>query len=352
MPSVTVLMPVYNGERYLRAAVESILAQTHHDFEFLIMNDGSTDRSREIVISYGDPRIRVIDNETNLGLTRTLNKGLRLASHGLIARQDADDLSCPDRLEKQIAFLLENPDVVLVGTQGVIIDQDGKPRSQLLDRGCRHDSIRWDLLFDNGFTHTSVMFRKDIVVDEFKGYDESFAYCQDYDLWSRISHRHPVANLPMRLVQYRVHPFSRMSELMRVAMPDESRRVARSNADALFGAQGISDDEIGLIVDLRLRFRRELLVPFFRLLTRLIEDYQRLNPGIETSLDFREVVARRYARVAHKVWRSDPGSVWRVYAESIRRYPIMRVTLVWLCDFMRKAFLRFFMRGHAQVVAV
>src|SRR3990170_6306785 len=103
-PEITVLMSVYNGERFLREAIESILNQTYRDFEFLIINDGSTDSSREIILSYNDPRIRLIDNELNIGLTRSLNKGLRLARGKYIARQDADDISFRKRLEKQVAF--------------------------------------------------------------------------------------------------------------------------------------------------------------------------------------------------------------------------------------------------------
>ena len=116
-PRVTVLMAVYNGERFLAEAVASILDQTFRDFEFLIVNDGSTDRSREIILSFGDPRIRLVDNPENIGLTRSLNRGLELAKGGLIARQDADDISLPERLEREIGFLDGNPKAAIVGSQ-------------------------------------------------------------------------------------------------------------------------------------------------------------------------------------------------------------------------------------------
>src|SRR5581483_9504087 len=115
-PIVTVLMSVYNGERYLREAIESILVQTWQDFELVCINDGSTDQSREIVLSFNDPRIRLVDNEQNLGLAKSLNKGLMLARGNLIARQDADDISEPDRLLKQVAFLEQWSEIVLVGS--------------------------------------------------------------------------------------------------------------------------------------------------------------------------------------------------------------------------------------------
>src|SRR5215467_8249434 len=105
MPKVTVLLTVYNGERYLHEAIDSILGQTFQDFEFLIINDGSTDGTRELILSYHDRRIRLIDNEYNIGQTRSLNRGLVLAMGQFLARQDADDISEPDRLASQVAFL-------------------------------------------------------------------------------------------------------------------------------------------------------------------------------------------------------------------------------------------------------
>ncbi len=115
-PRVTVLMSVYNGEKYLREAIDSILNQTFKDFEFLIIDDGSTDSSADIIRSYTDFRIRLIQNEKNIGLTRSLNKGLKLAKGEYIARMDVDDISLPIRFEKQVSFLDKYEDVKLVGS--------------------------------------------------------------------------------------------------------------------------------------------------------------------------------------------------------------------------------------------
>ena len=115
-PTVTVLLSVYNGERYLRESIESILNQTFTDFEFLIINDGSTDDSRRIISSYDDPRIQLIDNEQNIGLSQSLNKGLKLARGTYIARQDADDISEPERLAKQVSYMDRNPHIALLGS--------------------------------------------------------------------------------------------------------------------------------------------------------------------------------------------------------------------------------------------
>ena len=116
-PKVTVLMSVYNGERFLREAVECILNQTFRDFEFLIINDGSTDGTRDIILSYKDSRIRLVNNKDNVGLTKSLNKGLAMSSGELVARQDSDDISSLHRLAQQVNFLDSHPEVVAIGSQ-------------------------------------------------------------------------------------------------------------------------------------------------------------------------------------------------------------------------------------------
>lgn len=207
MPKVTVLMSVYNGERYLREAIESILAQTFDDFELLIVNDGSTDSTREIILSYEDPRIRLVDNECNLGLTRSLNKGWELAQGEFIARQDADDISEPERLTKQVTFLDTNPDVALVGTWHREIDAQGNLLGEW-ELPCTWTQIRWSLLFFTPFVHSSVMLRKSLILKEIGWYNEALSYSQDYELWLRVARHMPVASLDRRLVRTRINPRS------------------------------------------------------------------------------------------------------------------------------------------------
>ena len=125
-PKVTVLMSVYNGEKYLQEAIDSILEQTFKDFEFLIINDGSTDKTGEILESYHDLRIKIINNEKNIGLTKSLNKGLKLARGEYIARQDADDISMPERLEKEVEFLETHQDYAVVGAFAKIINKNSE----------------------------------------------------------------------------------------------------------------------------------------------------------------------------------------------------------------------------------
>ncbi len=207
MPKVTVLMAVYNGELYLRETIESILAQGFPDFEFLIINDGSTDSTQEIIQSYDDPRIRLINNEHNLGLTRSLNKGLELAKGEFIARQDGDDISEPERLAKQVAFLETHPEVALVGTWYKEIDAQGNLIREC-NLPCDCTQIRWYLLFYCQFVHSAVMLRKSTVLEKIGFYNEALSYSMDYELWLRIARHLPVANLGEYLVKLRINPHS------------------------------------------------------------------------------------------------------------------------------------------------
>jgi len=192
-PKVTFLMSVYNGEKYLQEAVDSILGQTFKDFEFLIINDGSTDKTGEILESYNDPRIKVINNEKNIGLTKSLNKGLRLARGEYIARQDADDISMPERLEKEVEFLEQNRNIGLVGTDYLIINKKGEiVHNVKCLKGSRE--LKAKLLEGNQFAHGSVMLRRECI-DKVGSYREEFKFAQDYDFYLRITEVYDVVNI-------------------------------------------------------------------------------------------------------------------------------------------------------------
>ncbi len=200
-PKVTVLMSVYNGEKYLREAIDSILCQTFKNFEFLIIDDGSTDSSAEIIRSYTDPRIRLIQNEKNIGLTRSLNKGLKLAKGEYIARMDADDISLPERLEKQVVFLNQNKCVGLVGTYYVMVNERGK-EIHTMNSHFEGKDLKEKLLELNPFGHGSVMFRAECI-EQVGPYRQQFKSAQDRDFWLRISEVYNVANIPEILYKWR-----------------------------------------------------------------------------------------------------------------------------------------------------
>jgi len=202
IPKVSVIMSVYNGERFLHEAVESILNQPFKNFEFIIINDGSTDGSREIIESYNDDRI-VLINQDKTGLTKALNKGISLARGEYVARMDADDVSLPERLEHQVAFLDENPDVGLVGCNIYVIDEKGSIIS-MVEVPIENEEIKWKLLFRNRFGHSAIMFRKECL-SIIGGYNESIIYAQDYDLWLRISQNYNLGNLREFLHKWRLN---------------------------------------------------------------------------------------------------------------------------------------------------
>jgi len=202
-PKVTVLMSVYNGEKYLREAIESILNQTFTDFEFLIVNDDSTDRTSEILQSYNDSRIKIINNRKNIGCTKSLNNGLKAARGEYIARMDADDISMPYRFEKQTHFLDTHADYAVVGTFLKIIDANSH-FVRIHDLPKDDAEIRAYFRKDNCLAHGSVMIRKEcLFIVGF--YDETFEKSQDYELWLRVSEKYLLANIPEYLYMLRKH---------------------------------------------------------------------------------------------------------------------------------------------------
>lgn len=202
-PRVTVLMPVYNGERHLRAAIASILSQTYSDFELLILDDGSTDGSAAIAESYDDARIRLVRQPTNMKLIATLNHGLDLARGEYVARMDADDVSLPGRLARQVAYMDAHPAVGMCGTWGEVI---GEPAPRYLRFPTDPEAVRCRLFFGCVFVHSSVMMRRATFEAHGLRYDPAYPHAEDLQLWQRAAEAFPVVNLPEVLVQYRMVP--------------------------------------------------------------------------------------------------------------------------------------------------
>ncbi len=200
-PLVSVLMGVYNEETYLPAAIDSILNQTYENLELIIVDDASTDSSREIIESYDDSRIVLLENETNRGLTVSLNRALETASGMYVARQDADDVSEPKRLEKQVEFLETQEEVALVGTGTLLINES----DNVVDRRVGYCNPTYeDFLKKNRLVHGTILARRS-AIELVGGYDEFFRYSQDYDLWLRLLEEHEIANIPTPLYRLRVH---------------------------------------------------------------------------------------------------------------------------------------------------
>lgn len=201
-PFISVILPVYNAQPFLKEAIESILNQSYSNFEFIIINDGSTDDSEKTILQFNDSRIKYYYQQ-NKGLGATLNIALSLCAGKYIARQDQDDVSYPDRFKKQIEFLEKNPTTVLLGTRAKILIEN-TTEIKYHNHATHSADLKFDLLFDNPFVHSSVMFKKSII-DEVGIYTIDRNLYEDYDLWSRMALNGEVANLPDILLDYRHH---------------------------------------------------------------------------------------------------------------------------------------------------
>ena len=257
MQAVSVVMAVRNGEEYLREAIDSILGQTMTDFEFIVIDDGSTDRTTEILESYDDSRLRVL-TQTGRGLAPSLNAGIRQARASLIARMDADDISEPSRLERQSAFLFANDDHVLIGYDALVISEDGERlhRAQMVTGNTEIENSLDKLV--NPFFHGAVMFRRDAVI-ECGLYDELVAQhvaktvgrakavleFEDILLWLRLRRFGLMANLPESLYRYRLRANS-VSRIPR-AWRRTRTRVLRQYASTLT----LTPDDVRDIVNLQ-----------------------------------------------------------------------------------------------------
>ena len=203
VPAVSVLMSVHNGAPWVRDAVASVLAQTAGDLELIVIDDGSTDTTREILARARDPRVRV-EHQTRAGLTRALNHAVALARAPLAARLDADDLALPERLERQLTFLAAHAEVGLLGTGAREVDEGGREVA-VIRPPADDGALRRMLIRRNPFVHSSVVMRR-AVVERAGGYDERLPVAQDYDLWMRMSRLAGLANLPEPLVVRRLLP--------------------------------------------------------------------------------------------------------------------------------------------------
>lgn len=197
-------MPVYNTPiAFLREAVDSILDQSFHDFEFIIIDDGSTNESKDYLDGLTDPRIRIMRNETNIGVTKSLNIGFQAAQGNYIARMDADDISLPKRFEKQFAFMESHPDVIVCGTRTVNLGESTAPVRSIMED---MSSYRVRMLFSNpGPVHPTAFFRRNKLEQYHIWYDEQLIYAQDYGMWMTLSQYGSICILPEVLLYYRDH---------------------------------------------------------------------------------------------------------------------------------------------------
>lgn len=240
--ALSVIMPVYNGDKYLTEAIDSVLCQSYSDFEFIIINDGSTDNSSQILHNYAekDSRIKIIDRE-NRGLIYSLNQGIKESSSEIIARMDADDICHPERFKMQIEYLKKNSNIVALGTLVHLIDSDGDVISNFTNK-TTHDEIDQQHLRGVGgaIVHPSAMLRK-AALTQVGLYEERYPHAEDLDLWLKLSEIGQLANIPEYLLKYRQH-------LESIGHTKRALQL-KSAADAVFAAyerRGIPLDRAAL----------------------------------------------------------------------------------------------------------
>lgn len=312
-PSLTVLMTVYNAGRHLKPAIQSILSQSFRDFEFLAVDDASTDGSLEVLQRFAavDPRFRIIANTVNKGQTACLNQGLREAKGKWIARQDADDLSLPGRLAAQWEAARSSPDLVLVGVNGWIIDEAGKVSGMI--HAPLHDSgIRWSMPFRNPFIHTGVMFRRG---DGF--YDEEFRICQDWEFWQRLAERGRMRNLPGRLVAYR-HSASSLSHASADRTRQESGEIVSRIWRSRFGSE---PREPKLLEEFREGLRVENQKRFWKFYSEM--------RGRRSRGNVRQAAAVHHVQVAGAFAGCDSRACFVEMFSALSESPIWTARLIW-----------------------
>lgn len=311
MPKVSVLMPVYNGEKYIKQAIDSILAQSFSDFELLVIDDGSTDRSAEIVSSYRDERIRYVANATNLGLAGARNRAIEAARGEYLAWLDCDDISLPRRLEKQVRILDSDPRIGVCGTWVETIDGI---KANVWRYPTDSQFLRARMLFDDPFATSSIMMRAVCVRDQELRFNLNHPPAEDYELWERVSRDWALTNIPEVLTQYRIHGLQTS-----VIKAQKLRESVWSIQNCLLAKLGIeaSPEEMRLHLDIGVGWRyladMDRVADSERWLLRLESANRERN--IFPQLAFRRVLAERWMHVAGALI-SKGLIAWSVYHRS------------------------------------
>lgn len=244
---VSVLMPVYNGAQYLQEAIDSILEQTYKDFEFIIVDDGSTDESAAIIAKNvtQDNRLVVLRNENNSGICVTLNKGLAAARGRYIVRMDCDDIALPERIERQVAFMDQRSDVGVAGCNIDMFYSDHPENHNVHSFDVDSYECRAGLLFATCVAHPAVIIRKSVLVKHNLQYDDYFRGMEDYYLWWQISKYAQITNLPELLLRYRLHA----KQVTQTQVNDDFIRRQREFLDQRIADMGVSlaTDELNVL---------------------------------------------------------------------------------------------------------
>lgn len=279
MPEISVLLCVYNGEAYLAACMESILTQTFTDFEFVVVNDGSTDRSLEIINAYAqkDPRMFIVNRRKNAGISASVTEGLKHCRGKYIARMDQDDISLPDRFLMQHRYLESHPEIDVVGSSLAFIDEDGNLTGKTLIRPTDPLIIRLQMYYRCVIHNPSTLMRA-AYYQKYNQDSQEVGYyaADDYSLWLRENTHHLYANLAEPLLKYRLHSKQTSSEKSRIQM-DETLRAAQ------IAYQELLDRSIPV----------DMIEPFYYIRRAATTDPEIVKLGLQTMYDIQKAFEKR-----------------------------------------------------------
>ncbi|MDW7657501.1 MAG: glycosyltransferase [Bacillota bacterium] len=241
MPKVSVIMPAYNAEPFISEAINSVLRQTFTDFEFIIINDCSADRTADIVSSFQDSRITLLHNDVNSGIAATMNKGLNHATGTYIARLDHDDICLPDRLQKQVAFLDAHPEICAVGSAIMRFNTQGDLGTTVLPVNPKQAKV--NLLANASIASPTVMLRGSVIRTHQLWFRSDYDTAEDYDLWRRLIKIADISNLPDVLLRYRMHG-AQATQVQHTRQEGAATRIRRQLLDEL--VSGVTDETFDL----------------------------------------------------------------------------------------------------------
>lgn len=241
MEKISVLMPVYNSERFLKEAIDSVLKQTYNEFEFIIINDGSTDKSKEIIESYNDKRIKLINNKINRGIVYSLNEGLKNCTGKYVIRMDSDDISEVQRFQKQVDFMNRNPNIAASGTYIKIFGEN--IRKKVIKNPINMEELKVKLLFTVPIFHPTAIFRREVI--QSIGYEEGTDGYEDYILWQKlITLKYEIANIPEILLNYRIVSSS-ITQNIRKRILEKSiflKNIYKKNLENILPLEKVTDE--------------------------------------------------------------------------------------------------------------
>lgn len=304
---ISILLPVYNAGETLPETLQSILNQSYRDWELIVINDGSTDRSEAILLSYTDPRIRYYKNDINLGLIATLNKGLTLVKGDYVARMDSDDIMAPERLQTEINFLERHPEIALCGSDHIVFNPDGFRKRQYYFRTT--DEIKAELLFNTPFSHPTILIRKEVLLKY--TYRKEYIYAEDYKLWQEIlSDGYCAANIPSPLLFYRIGNVSQTSK-GEAFQEQRFRIISKIQQEALAKGLNVHNNDYYAHLHFNLS-TTERLIQFSLKEYPLKEIRNYLSQLLQQNEKEHYVSARSLGRVLGKIWIKLLRAKWNV----------------------------------------